>query len=468
VASEQFVGASAVNTGTGTSATLSYPAGLQPGHTLIAVISIGVGSSVTPTAATWPASGNAWTALKAGNSALSGTITNRGEMRYRVFSAGDATTNQTITLAQTGAWACVTIAYSGGVASGSAFTDTSSALTTGRASSTSVTAPDETNIGAGLGDGPQFWTVGAVTSSDPAGSSTVTMTGQAAPWVSRASGGISTSPTASIALFDTNGPVGFNVVDTLALTSSPTSVAVPFECTLFAAGPTLSRHGTAGHVNGAGVSSIDFGVLAAGDVALLYIGVGSSSNNVASISGGGPATWTRIAGIFTDNASTPFNHEIWMGVSTGTGTTVATLTFASAIGSTFVEIAPLLVTPSHPVRWSAHAAGTLNNASSTTLTWPNMTALSPEGEIYFGHIRAEGDAGTANGNCTSPGFTTKYESGWPSGDAEYIYKLGEISTIQPVDSCSTASTSHSIAVLVGWEYGKNMMVGQAVRRASSF
>jgi RHS repeat-associated protein len=118
-------------------------------------------------------------------------------------------------------------------------------------------------------------------------------------------------------------------------------------------------------------------------------------NSITSVSGGG-ASWQQIATL-----SYGYETEMWLGTVTATGSSTITVTFASSVASTGVELDAQEYTASTgtSTTWAIDQEGTLKNtASSTTVTYPTL-APSGTGELYVGFANSPqwADSGSTSG-----------------------------------------------------------------------
>jgi hypothetical protein len=180
---------------------------------------------------------------------------------------------------------------------------------------------------------------------------------------------------------------------------------------------------------------------AIGDCMVLgVINEGASGVQVASVSGGGCTDWHRIAGVFRDTAGTPNNTEIWLGTVSTTGSTTVSVTYSSSPGSVFCEMTCQSFHCSQAgLAWQADTTGQQNNASSGTITWPNLAAnFAPE--IYVGYAAAPNAIALSSPNL---GFTPSLTSGNNVWTRTPSYSGGT-----PTNSVTINTDSHPLAVTI--------------------
>jgi hypothetical protein len=206
-----------------------------------------------------------------------------------------------------------------------------------------------------------------------------------------------------------------------------------------------------------------------GDLVVAAV-INQGGTSVASLSGGGVTTWTRVGTPWTDPEATPSVMEIWWGVVTATGSSSISVTWNAAVGAHYNEIT---VQDFHSSlngigTWAAESpGGTISNktnASSATVTYPAVTTTQPA-EVYVGYAStpsaistsAPSPAGfvaglTGNNNCEIIG--TEYQGGgvqpthgvslseasWAVGACFYMQIPAPAATWQLVQQSAAPST----------------------------
>jgi len=122
-----------------------------------------------------------------------------------------------------------------------------------------------------------------------------------------------------------------------------------------------------------------------GDLMVAVV-LNQGGTSVASLSGGGVSSWSRVGSPWTDAEATPSTMEWWIGTVTATGSSSISVTWNAAVGSHFNEIT---VQDFHAVGgtgvWTAEATGNQSNPSSSgTVTYPTLAATN-QPEIYMGY-----------------------------------------------------------------------------------
>src|SRR6266702_1319797 len=160
---------------------------------------------------------------------------------------------------------------------------------------------------------------------------------------------------------------------------------------------------------------------AIGDMRIFYSKVASNTITVSSLSGGNATTWTRMAGPNVDTNATPAGHEMWLGVCTSVGTTTITVTWSAAVTGLAIDLnCQTFSFGNASTLWSKDGAqsGFLNNASSTTITYPSLTAQNG-GELAV--YRSRDPTGGTYGTPTGGGFTWVTQTD-ANGNA-FVYSL---------------------------------------------
>jgi trimeric autotransporter adhesin len=177
-----------------------------------------------------------------------------------------------------------------------------------------------------------------------------------------------------------------------------------------------------------------------GDLMILAVMIRSTSSSVQSVSGGGVSTWHNVTGY--TSAANGVRTEIWEGKATSTGSTNITTTYSSTPGNS-VELAAQEFNDSlgATTNWLVIASGTDDNASSTTTTYPSLTATQ-SGQLYWGFTYAA--------NTASSGSTTGFSyalTGRPDVIA-YNTNLTANNTYAPTAAQSPAGTSTGVGVII--------------------
>ena len=226
------------------------------------------------------------------------------------------------------------------------------------------------------------------------------------------------------------GPVDISVTNGSG-TSNPDRPADQFDFTIAPMGVMSSMGGT-------GLTTLSVTTQTVGDVLVVCAEVDSATPTVSSISGGGVTTWTR--GVQFAGSGTS-EEEIWFGPVTTTGTSTVSFTWTSPVTSDTTEYSAQEFSAGlgTSTAWALDTAGTLDNASSTTIAFPAATPAG-SGELYFGYTVA----GTTASNGSTPGFTYTATA---SGNIT-AYDPDVSGAVSPSATQTPAGTSSSVAVLL--------------------
>jgi hypothetical protein len=205
----------------------------------------------------------------------------------------------------------------------------------------------------------------------------------------------------------------------------------------------ITTNGTLASVTGTALTSLTLAATSViGDLRAFHAKVNSATVSVTGLSGGNVTTWTRVAGPTTDTSGVPATHDLWIGVCTSAGTTAITVTWSASVTGLGTDFVCQTFTNSNTATtWArdGSALALLNNASSTTVTYPTGTAAGT-GELYFGH-----------GRCASGGSYSQPTGGTEVTDANgnpTIWLLNAGSGSVAPTHTSTATLSYTVGVLV--------------------
>ncbi|HET6874934.1 MAG TPA: IPT/TIG domain-containing protein [Acidimicrobiales bacterium] len=237
-------------------------------------------------------------------------------------------------------------------------------------------------------------------------------------------------------------PSGSGAVDVRVVNSGGTSATSAADQFTYVtppppSGSSISPVGSLANSAGTGTSSVSVRPAAAGDAWLVTVKISSSTVTVASLSGGGAASWTRI-GSFED--STGHDIETWMGTIATTGASAISVTYTSA-NTVDDELTAQEFSSAYgsSSTWSVDTTGGQSNPASVTIASPSLTAAG-NGELYLGYSRSPQQAFAGS----TPGFT--YD---PTADGNMVlYDTNASGTLAPTCSQSSADPSAAVAVLV--------------------
>jgi hypothetical protein len=197
-------------------------------------------------------------------------------------------------------------------------------------------------------------------------------------------------------------------------------------------------------VEGTGTNTIAVDPGPVGNVLILSVRVNSSTNDIASISGGGVDTWMKVGP--SEIVSGSRSLSIWMGVVTDetTGSQTITLTGQTALTSVFVNIAVQEFSSSVGVDtvWlvDGDSDGLNNTLSGDNVPFPTLTPDSSK-RAYVGYSYV-----SAAGQLT--GQTAGYTVQLAVGSNPFIYNTN-VSTVQsPMAHMVAAGVSTTIGFLL--------------------
>lgn len=167
--------------------------------------------------------------------------------------------------------------------------------------------------------------------------------------------------------------------------------------------------------------------------------VTTTSLSVSLVSGGGVTTWTKAVGLA---GSVGADDEIWYGKVTTPGTSTITVTWSGSVSGDVTEYSAQEFSSSagSGTTWAVDHPGTLNNSSSSTVTYPS---LSPSGsaELYLGF--------SVVANYGASGSTSGFTYALTSTDNVVTYdtNASSPSAYQPTATQSPAEVSSSLGAL---------------------
>jgi hypothetical protein len=217
---------------------------------------------------------------------------------------------------------------------------------------------------------------------------------------------------------------------------------------------------------------------AIGDLRVFYSKVNSGTITVSALSGGdcpasgsgSPGQWTRVAGPSVDTASPVGTHEMWIGVCSGVGATTITITWSASVTGLAIDLdCQTFSFGNASTLWNRDGTQSnfQNNASSTTITYPSLTAQNGA-ELYVGHSR--NPTGGTYGTPTGGGFTWSTQT--DANGNTFIYSLSTgPGTVAPTQS-SVATLSYTIGALIIVSPPPNLRrrggLRQAVNRSATY
>ncbi|MFD0393349.1 hypothetical protein ACFQ3Z_16075 [Streptomyces nogalater] len=147
---------------------------------------------------------------------------------------------------------------------------------------------------------------------------------------------------------------------------------------------TISTVGSLQQNRGNGVGNLPVSGAVIGNAWVLVVRIADADIGTASVTGGGPDTWTRIAS--ASQATVNGTIEIWLGVIASTASTTITVTYNSDIAGVSTELVAVQFTSSLTnTVWTGDSSDTTTSGTATaTITYP---ALTPTGaECYMGYV----------------------------------------------------------------------------------
>ncbi|HET9174066.1 MAG TPA: hypothetical protein VFN56_02155 [Candidatus Saccharimonadales bacterium] len=188
-----------------------------------------------------------------------------------------------------------------------------------------------------------------------------------------------------------------------------------------------------------------------GDLMTLFI-YSSKGNTVNSVSGGGVTTWSKIVGANSE--------EMWRGIVTSTGSSTISVTVSTPSSPTEELAAQEWTTGSTNGSWVIDASGTISNASSTTVSYPNLTPQSTK-DLYIGY---------AIGTSTmSAGSTAGYSYFAGAGADIYgAYNTSVSAATQPTAYQSSAGTSIAAGALIAAYSSSSVIANSANTQEANF
>lgn len=201
---------------------------------------------------------------------------------------------------------------------------------------------------------------------------------------------------------------------------------------------SISAVGSLDNGDGSGDSSLSVSPAHVGDEMVLSI-IAGGNNHVSSISGGGVGSWARLQ----YNDAYTNDTELWAGTVTSTGSSTIGVSWASAIGSAWTELATQEFSSGagSSTVWEPEAEGQSDNtASSTSMDFPTLSA-SAASALYVGYAFAP--------NPGTGGSTSGYTFDLTSADNVFAYDTNVSGSQFPVATQSPAAESWTVAAVLG-------------------
>lgn len=225
------------------------------------------------------------------------------------------------------------------------------------------------------------------------------------------------------------------------------------------------EHDPAGASLTTGQATISVITTTAGNMVVMFTVLGSTTNHVTGITGGGCGTWAQIGAPITSTQGV--TAQMWWGTVATAGTANATLTFNSSIGTTSRQFCwqQFSAGLGSTTLWSVDTSGQLSNPTQTTVTWPTLTPSSSP-RLYVGFVH--GGQVTVG---TTAGYTyQKMASGGSVGEL-ILYNLAVSATTTPASTqVSFVDITQAALFAAALPPGspRLLMINQAVNRAACY
>ncbi len=182
-----------------------------------------------------------------------------------------------------------------------------------------------------------------------------------------------------------------------------------------------------------------------GDLMVVMAEEDNNTVHLTSVTGGGVTTWHTA--ITYNGVGEPRHYELWYGQVTATGSSTITFTWSGSITTQTAEyeVQEFTAGLGSGSVWSLDKTGTIENASSTTVTYPSLTPTSA-GELYFGYV----DLPETPSAGSTLGFT--YATTADANQIAYDPDCGS-GAVQPTSSQSPAAVSSALAMLISVSTG---------------
>lgn len=180
-----------------------------------------------------------------------------------------------------------------------------------------------------------------------------------------------------------------------------------------------------------------------GDEMVLTTQIPTSGVTVSSISGGGVGTWNKA--VVSAGNGTVNRVEMWVGTVATTGSSPITVTYSASPGA--AEITATEYTASGvnaATSWGIEsAASLLNSTASTTVTFPNMTAINGS-ELYVGYAQVQNPPASSGSTSGFSYITTSTQH----NVLTYNTSLSANTSYQPTASQNSVGQSNAVAAVL--------------------
>jgi hypothetical protein len=193
------------------------------------------------------------------------------------------------------------------------------------------------------------------------------------------------------------------------------------------------------------VNTVSVSPTTAGDEMVLTTQIPTGGVTVTGIAGGGVPVggWNKV--IANSGNGTVNRVEMWVGTVATTGSSTITITYSASPGSneiTTTEFTAAGVNAS--TSWGIESSGAqLNSTASTTVTYPNMTAVSGS-ELYVGYAQVQNPPASNGVGCNTTNFSYQLTSTQHNMIA-YNTSLTANTAYQPIACQNTSGQSNTVA-----------------------
>jgi len=180
-----------------------------------------------------------------------------------------------------------------------------------------------------------------------------------------------------------------------------------------------------------------------GDEMVMTTQIPTSGVTVTNVSGGGVTNWNKV--IANAGNGTVNRVEMWVGTVTSIGSTSLTVTYSSSPGAneiTATEFTAAGVNAS--TSWGIESsAAQLNSTSSTTVTYPNATAVNGS-ELYIGYAQVQNPPATSG---STSGFSY-IQTSTQHNMLTYNTSLSANASYQPTATQNSTGQSNTIEAVL--------------------
>jgi hypothetical protein len=193
------------------------------------------------------------------------------------------------------------------------------------------------------------------------------------------------------------------------------------------------------------VNTVSVSPTTAGDEMVLTTQIPTAGVTVTGVSGGGVPVggWNKV--IANSGNGTVNRVEMWVGTVATTGSSTITVTYSASPGSneiTTTEFTAAGVNAS--TSWGIESSGAqLNSTASTTVTYPNMTAVSGS-ELYVGYAQVQNPPANNGASCNTTNFSYQLTS-TQHNMITYNTSLTANTAYQPIACQNTSGQSNTVA-----------------------